>query len=469
MLALLAAAFVATPAFAGQRIALVIGNSAYRNAPQLENPRNDAELMAGTLELAGFSVTRLIDADYRSLKRALVEFGRSLRGPDIEAGLFYYAGHGVQVRGENYLIPVNAAITSEDEVDLEAINVNDFLRVMNSSDAAVNIVILDACRDNPFKGSSRSMGRGLAPIDAPKGTYIAYATAPGEVALDGANGNSPYTRALTRAIAEPGLPIERVFKKARVAVLEETGQKQVPWEVSSITGEFFFRDANRPAAGQPAPPPSTSNAAASAFALAEKVNSAAAWQAFIDQFAAKAPFYGELARQKLAALAPPEPAPRRSLDRPTFPNQRCLDTGAGFGTRSVCVSSVLDPQYGNRYGGGNLFDGNPATAWVEGVGGQGEGESIVVEFDRPRSPTTIEVLNGYTKSAAIFAKNSRVRVLELRNSAGEDFTLQLEDSMDWQRLSLPAMQPCDWISLTIRDVYPGSKYQDTAISELRLQ
>ena len=222
VLTLAAWACLSAAASAGQRVALVVGNSDYANAPSLSNPKNDAALMRDTLAEAGFDVTTIIDADQRSLKQALLEFGRALRGDDVEAGLFYYAGHGVQVAGENYLVPVNAAITSEDEIELEAINVNSFLRVMNSSDARVNIVILDACRDNPFKAASRSMSRGLAPVDAPKGTYIAYATAPGAVAAARAptaaatdrvarrrgviGGPFPWRRGLLRPRRGPGGP-----------------------------------------------------------------------------------------------------------------------------------------------------------------------------------------------------------------------------------------------------------------------
>jgi len=179
------------------------------------------------------------------MKRAMLSFGRSLR-KNATTGLFYYAGHGVQVRGKNYLIPVNASISAEDEIDLEGIDVNDFLRVMNDSKSRVNIVVLDACRNNPFARSFRSSGGGgLAPVQAPKGTFIAYATAPGQVALDGENSeNSPYTEALSRAISEPGLSLETVFKRTRSKVLEVTGEQQVPWETSSITGEFYFKPAN---------------------------------------------------------------------------------------------------------------------------------------------------------------------------------------------------------------------------------
>ena len=472
-----AAGMFPATSIAGQRVALVVGNSEYSNAPSLTNPRNDAALMRDTLEAAGFQVTALIDADHRSLKQALLAFGRALRGGDIEAGLFYYAGHGVQVAGENYLIPVNAAITSEDEIELEAINVNSFLRVMNSSDARVNIVILDACRDNPFKAASRSMSRGLAPVDAPKGTYIAYATAPGDVALDGNGTNSPYTLALTRAMGEPGMPIERVFKNARVSVLEETGEKQVPWEVSSITGEFYFSQAkaasadtgsNKVGGADHSGATGSGGVAEQAFRLAEEMNSADAWNAFIAQYGGGNAFYRSLAEQKLAALTP-APETRQSLPLPRHAGEICQDGVAGYSARTVCVSSVLDPQYGNRYGGSNLFDANPSTAWVEGVRGNGEGQSIVLQFDGPRRPRTIELVNGYAKNDDIFYKNSRVRLLEIKSSAGERFTLEIDDRQDWQTIALPVMKECAWLELTIRDVYAGSKYQDTAISELRVQ
>lgn len=224
---------------AKKRIALVIGNSAYENTSPLKNPVNDANLMATSLGKAGFEVTKLLDADYKTLKRAMLTFGRSLRDSP-EAGLFYYAGHGIQVRGKNYLVPVNAKIKDEDEVDLEAIDVDAFLQVMESSSSDINIVVLDACRNNPFARSFRSATQGLATVDAPKGTYIAYATAPGSVASDGQGDNSPYTVALSKAIEKQGLTIEQVFKATRASVLDQTSSKQVPWETSSITGNFFF-------------------------------------------------------------------------------------------------------------------------------------------------------------------------------------------------------------------------------------
>lgn len=239
---LLAVLLVPGSARAEERVALVIGNSAYAFG-RLPNPVNDANLMEKTLREAGFSVTKLLNADLTTMKRAMVEFGRALRGTD-RVGLFYYAGHGVQVDGQNYLIPIGANISDEADVPIESVAAADFLKTMERSSSRVNIAIFDACRNNPFASTSRSAARGLAGIDAPRGTIIAYATAPGEVALDGgsgANGNSPYTTALARAMATPGITIEETFKRTRRDVLAATGQRQIPWESSSLTGDFYFR------------------------------------------------------------------------------------------------------------------------------------------------------------------------------------------------------------------------------------
>lgn len=249
-------AWAQTPA-AASRVALVIGNSDYTSIPRLTNPRNDAELMARTLTGLGFQVTKLIDADQRAMKQAMLDFGRSLRD-GVDASLFYYAGHGVQANGQNYLIPVDAAIRDQGELDLQTVDVNAFLRVMLGSASKVNIVVLDACRNNPFAGSFRSASRGLAMVDAPRGTYIAYSTAPGSVAVDGTGTNSPYTLALAQAMQAPGLKIEDTFKQTRRIVLEQTREEQVPWETSSITGDFFFQPGAAIAAAPavvPASPP----------------------------------------------------------------------------------------------------------------------------------------------------------------------------------------------------------------------
>lgn len=227
------------PAF-GPRIALVIGNSAYVDVP-LRNPASDARLMAATLRQVGFDVAELIDGGQKAMKRAIRDFGDDLHraGPDA-VGLFYYAGHGVQVRGENYLIPIDAPIRRESDVDIEAVTASGVLRQMEFARNRINIVVLDACRNNPFARSFRSATQGLARMDAPRGSLIAYATAPGRVAADGEGRNSPYTAALAEEITRPGVKLEQAFKQVRRQVIAATDDQQVPWESSSLTGDFYF-------------------------------------------------------------------------------------------------------------------------------------------------------------------------------------------------------------------------------------
>ena len=247
-LAFLAAALMVGEAHAGKRIALVIGNAAYTAVSPLANPKNDADLMAKTLQSVGFEVTKITDADQRAMKQAMLDFGRKLHG-GVDAGLFYYSGHGVQAKGEDYLIPVDATIKDEGELDLQAIDVNAFLQVMDNADSKVNIIILDACRNNPFAASTRSATRGLAMLDAPRGTYIAFSTGLNQVAEDGDGKNSPYTEALAKAMVTLGVKLEDAFKEARRTVEDATDNKQVPWETTSITGDFYFtRNAAKPSA-----------------------------------------------------------------------------------------------------------------------------------------------------------------------------------------------------------------------------
>jgi len=225
---------------ANGRYALIIGNSNYSFAP-LRNPANDASLMAATLRVLGFEVFEYKDINQREMKRAIVDFGRALeRAGRDSVGLFYYAGHGVQVGGENYLIPVGSTIRDELDVDIEGVRASIVLAALERAGNALNMVILDACRNNPFQSGSRAARSGLARMDAPSGTLVAYSTAPGRVAEDGRGRNSPYTQALARAMQAPGEKVEEVFKTVRISVMERTNQRQVPWEASSLTGDFYF-------------------------------------------------------------------------------------------------------------------------------------------------------------------------------------------------------------------------------------
>jgi hypothetical protein len=232
----------ATPAVVNnaQRVALVIGNSAYQDAP-LANPVNDARAIVKALQESGFSVIVRENVDQRGMLGALREFGDRLRSGGT--GLFYYAGHGMQIKGRNYLIPVGAAIAREDEVAYSAVDAQAVLDKMEAAGNVANIMILDACRNNPFSRSTRSGQTGLAQMDAPVGTLVAYATSPGAVASDGGGANGLYTQHLLTAIRQPGNKVEDVFKQVRANVRRDSQGKQVPWESTSLEGDFYFKAA----------------------------------------------------------------------------------------------------------------------------------------------------------------------------------------------------------------------------------
>ena len=219
-----------------QHIALVIGNSAYKSGP-LKNPVNDATDMAAMLKKLGFSVTFKKNARLQEMDEAIEAFGNRLKRGGV--GLFYYAGHGVQINGTNYLLPIDAKINKEADVKYQAIDANKILDEMATANNGLNIVMLDACRDNPFARSFRNASRGLAIVSsAPSGTFISYSTSPGNVARDGDGRNSPYTAALLEYMQEPGVTIGDVFINVRSKLKKETGQ--VPWELSSLEGKFYF-------------------------------------------------------------------------------------------------------------------------------------------------------------------------------------------------------------------------------------
>ena len=239
-------------AFAETRVALVVGNSTYQNVPRLNNPTKDARLMADTLRGLGFTLvgaSAQLDLDKASFDNAVRTFGRQLQGADV--AFFYYAGHGLQVRGANYLVPTNANPEREADLDFELEDVALVLRQMEGSGTRLNLVFLDACRNNPFGGRGlRAMESGLAQMRAPEGTLISFATQPGSVALDGNDGHSPFTDALARTIRKPGLGIFDAMNEVGLAVKHTTGGSQQPWfSTSPIGGSFYF--ASAPSAAQP--------------------------------------------------------------------------------------------------------------------------------------------------------------------------------------------------------------------------
>ena len=220
-----------------RRFALVIGNANYTNLPKLINAVNDVRLISKSLRSAGFQVSAHENLDLSGMQNAIRSFGDQLGKDDV--GLVYFAGHGVQVKGKNYLIPVKENIKKSFEVPSNAIDVDLLISTLENVKNDLNIVILDSCRSS-FPGETRGTTRGLATIEAAKGTFIAFATAPGKEALDGSGSNSPYTKHLSRILGQKGLPLELVFKEVRKAVVAETNGEQVPWENSSLMGDFYF-------------------------------------------------------------------------------------------------------------------------------------------------------------------------------------------------------------------------------------
>jgi hypothetical protein len=258
VLAVAIAAFFAWTgaALAQNRLALVIGNSAYHTVSALPNPINDAQLVTQLLQEASFEVTVASDLGLTDMRRTVDDFAAMVaaKGPDAIV-LVFYAGHGLQLEGENFLVPIDAKIEREADVAGETLRLVDIVRSFESARVRMLIVMLDACRNNPF-AAVKGAGRGLATVDAPTGSLVAYSTAPGAEAEDGTGVNSPYTSAFVEVAKEPGLQIEQLFKRVRLRVHKSTDRRQTPWESSSLTGDFtFFSSAARVSAPPPAAPP----------------------------------------------------------------------------------------------------------------------------------------------------------------------------------------------------------------------
>jgi uncharacterized caspase-like protein len=322
-LCLLAATSI--PAQAEPRIALVMGNSNYgKEIGSLANPVNDAAAMAAALQQTGFQVVKVTDADWKAMKRAIKDFGDKLTKAGPEAtGLFFYAGHGVQIQGLNYLVPIGADINNEGDVGIESLSADDVLKQMEFAGTRVSIVILDACRNNPMQRSFRSATRGLAPMQAAQGSFIAYSTSPGSVAADGNGTNSPYTTALAKTIVQPGMGIEEAFREVRTQVMAATKDKQVPWDSSSLTAPFFFKGAQFKTASQPAPEPvakPATNATTPASLEIEKTvwdgikdsQQASDYQAYLEQYPNGA--FAPIAKSRMASLG--GGAPRQQTPAP---------------------------------------------------------------------------------------------------------------------------------------------------------
>jgi hypothetical protein len=434
---LLGAALILAGTFAAQaaeRVALVLGNGAYAHATQLPNPPNDAADMARALRDIGFDVVDGTDLDRRGMEERIRAFGDRLGGAKV--ALFFYAGHGMQVGGKNYLVPTDAKLQKPGDLAFDAIDVQVVMAQMEAQQR-VNLVFLDACRDNPLArsfastlGATRSaaVGRGLASIQSAVGTMSAFATQPDAVARDGDGRNSPFTTALLKHIREPGVDIAVTMRRVRTDVLAATNQQQVPWDHSSLTDAVVLVPGERqvaPTAPAVTPPPSP---------------------------------------PRPAVAMRSEPPPR--TPRPSAAGENCATLRGATGTDRYCASSVLAPQFGNEYGVRHLFSNSLSEAWVEGRGGHGLGEWVTIDFPELRLVRAIIVRNGYQKNPDIFRKNGRVRRLRMVFSQGETQAVTLQDGMDLQTIALELPVRAYWVQFVIDDVFPGSTYTDTALTKL---
>jgi uncharacterized caspase-like protein len=292
------------PAAMHTRVALVIGNSAYQYTSRLDNPKNDASDIGVALKALGFHVIEGFDLDKAAFERKMRDFAASLQGAEV--ALFFYAGHGLQVSGHNYLVPIDAQLTTHSALDFEVVRLDLVQRTMER-DAQTSILFFDACRDNPLaRNLARAMGtrsveigRGLAAVESSAGTLISFSTQPGNVALDGAGRNSPFSGALVRQLSTSNDDLNTMLISVRSDVMKETNRKQVPWEYTALTGRFFFnRSPQTPIAPRATQLPSSE--AAEAWSAVKDSANLAVLEAFIARYSAT--FFAELARARIEDL-----------------------------------------------------------------------------------------------------------------------------------------------------------------------
>lgn len=388
---------------AQERVALVIGNGAYINATKLNNPVNDAGDIAQALRKIGFDVVEGRDLDKRAMEAKILEFGRKLDRANI--ALFFYAGHGMQVGGRNFLIPTDAKLERAGDLNFETLDVSLVLAQMEA-EKRVNLVFLDACRDNPLArtfarslGASRSaaIGRGLASIQSAVGTMIAYATQPDNVALDGTGRNSPFTAAMLKHIATPGLEIRSLMTRVRADVLEATRQQQLPWDHSSLIGEVVLVPGGTAQAAPP--PPTVSSGDEFAWSLLKDSKDANQIRRFIEQFPNSARRSEAAARllsleqAKVAAMPPPQTSPS--------PPPALISSDA---IRPVVIKRTLDEiKSKGQIGEITSFVFSSDSRYVAAA--SREGRLLVMDVNSGRK--IHDLPSGYTTGSVAFAPDGR--------------------------------------------------------------
>ena len=365
-------AFLPTTLLAEQRVALVIGNAQYAHAPRLANPLNDAADIGEALARLGFAVTKLENADYATLRQGLLAFTRAASASEV--AVVFYAGHGIEVDQRNFLVPVDARLTSDQDVEYEAVPLELVTRSVARA-SGLRLVVLDACRENPFavamqrSGATRSVGRGLARVEPAGETLVAYASKEGTVAADGEGRNSPYSTALLAHLEEPGLEVGLMFRKVRDAVLAATGGRQEPFVYGSLSSRGVYLTARAepdpkpstvtpPAGDTPASDRLTAEQLAAQRLAAEREllfwesvkdsSNPADFAAYLEQYPGG--MFEALARNRMREMEEPsaQPAPLTKLLAACAVHLQAnrLTTGAG-GTAFACYQEVLRQDAGN--------------------------------------------------------------------------------------------------------------------------
>ena len=432
---------------AEKRVALVIGNDRYVNMPadrQLQKAVNDAHTVAASMKALGFEVLIGTNLGRQAMIDKLAEFTARLQADDTAA--FFFAGHGVAIQGVNYLVPSDVPAVSEGaeaRVRGASLAEPDVIAELQAKSVRVALVIIDACRDNPFpRAAGRSIGntRGLSDAKPARGVFTLYSAGIGQTALDRLSdkdtaNNSVFTRIFAEQLVRPELHLGdlAVEVRERVAALA----------LQATDGS-----------GQPAPHEQTP----------AYYDQTLGGRIFLGRAGASGAAAGATIRQPQPQTAARPPAVERAVRprRPGAAGERC----ARNGSETYCVSSVLPSQFGNSYGPENLFKGPDSVAWVEGRPGQGVGEWITVEFDDLRTINSVTLRTGYQKNADIFQKNGRVRQLRMMFSNGETMTLTPPDRAGAEVYKLDRPVRAYWVKFTIEGVYPGKTYSDTAITKL---